>query len=208
MLTDSQITELSKKMSIPLELVCFKDELPRKLVYNKSYVINLDDAFDEKGNQNEGTHWTALQINKYPDGKVEPIFFDPYGQPPSENIKKFVLDNTGKKLPYNTKDIQSLMNNACGFFCLAFLHFINAWDHRTKDLYDDVACFLEYFDDLNKSIDFKKNEYILKHFFQPSDPKLRKQIEVITDIKSITEQDTGNGPDILKIPVDVNLMSK
>ena len=100
------------------------------------------------------------------------------------------------------------MNNACGFFCLAFLHFINAWDHRTKDLYDDVACFLEYFDDLNKSIDWKKNEYILKHFFQPSDPKLRKQIEVIADIKSITEQDTGNGPDILKIPVDVNLMSK
>jgi hypothetical protein len=208
MLTDSQITELSKKMSIPLELVCFKDELPRKLVYNKSYVINLDDAFDEKGNQNEGTHWTALQVNKYLNGKVEPIFFDPYGHPPSENIKKFVLDNTGKKLPYNTKDIQSLMNNACGFFCLAFLHFINAWDHRTKDLYDDVACFLEYFDDLNKSIDFKKNEYILKHFFQPSDPKLRKQIEVIADIKSITEQDTGNGPDILKIPVDVNLMSK
>jgi hypothetical protein len=208
MLTDSQITELSKKMNIPLELVCFKDELPRKVAYNKSYVINLDDAFDEKGNQNEGTHWTALQINKYPDGKVEPIFFDPYGQPPSENIKKFVLDNTGKKLPYNTKDIQSLMNNACGFFCLAFLHFINAWDHRTKDLYDDVACFLEYFDDLNKSIDWKKNEYILKHFFQPSDPKLRKQIEVIADIKSITEQDTGNGPDILKIPVDVNLMSK
>ncbi len=208
MLTDSQITELSKKMSIPLELVCFKDELPRKLVYNKSYVINLDDAFDEKGNQNEGTHWTALQINKYPDGKVEPIFFDPYGQPPSENIKKFVLDNTGKKLPYNTKDIQSLMNNACGFFCLAFLHFINAWDHRTKDLYDDVACFLEYFDDLNKSIDWKKNEYILKHFFQPSDPKLRQQIEVIADIKSITEQYTCNGTDILKIPVDVNLMSK
>ena len=208
MLTDSQITELSKKMNIPLELVCFKDELPRKVAYNKSYVINLDDAFDEKGNQNEGTHWTALQINKYPDGKVEPIFFDPYGQPPSENIKKFVLDNTGKKLPYNTKDIQSLMNNACGFFCLGFLHFINAWDHRTKDLYDDVACFLEYFDDLNKSIDWKKNEFILKHFFQPSDPKLRKQIEVIADINSITDQDTGNGINMLKIPVDVNLMNK
>jgi hypothetical protein len=208
MLTDSQITQLSQKMNIPLELVCFKDELPRKAAFNKSYIINLDDSIDEKGNQNEGTHWTALQINKYPDGKVEPIFFDPYGQPPSESIKKFVLDNTGKKLPYNTKDIQSLMNNACGFFCLGFLHFINTWDHRTKDLYDDVACFLEYFDDLNKSIDWKKNEFILKHFFQPSDPKLRKQIEVIADLNSITDQDTGNGVNMLKIPVDVNLMNK
>ena len=100
------------------------------------------------------------------------------------------------------------MNNACGFFGLGFLHFINAWDHRTKDVYDDVACFLEYFDDLNKSIDWKKNEFILKHFFQPSDPKLRKQIEVIADINSITDQDTGNGINMLKIPVDVNLMNK
>jgi len=208
MLTDTQLTELSKKMSIPLELVCFKDELPRKLVYNRAYIINLDDAFDEKGNQNEGTHWTALQVNKYPDGKTEPMFFDSYGQPPSENIKKFVLNNTGKKLPYSTKDIQSLMNNACGWFCLAFLHYINAWDHRTKDLYDDVACFLEYFDDLNKSIDWKKNEFVLRHFFQPEDPKLRKQIEVIADVNSISDEDTGEGINVVKIPVGINLMNK
>jgi hypothetical protein len=208
MLTDSQLTELSKKMSIPLELICFKDELPRRLVYNKSYIINLDDAFDEKGNQNEGTHWTCLQVNKYPTGRIEPMFFDPYGQPPSENIKKFVLDNTGKKLPFNTKDIQSLMNNACGWFCLAFLHYINTWEHRTRDLYDDVSCFLEYFDDLNTSINFKKNEFILKHFFQPEDPKLRKEIDVIANVHSITDEDSGNGINMVKIPVGINLMNK
>ena len=88
-----------------------------------------------------------MQVNKYPSGQIEPIFFDPYGAPPSESIKKFVLDNTGKKLPYTEKDVQSLMNNACGYYCAAFLHYINVQQHRTKDLYSDVDMFLHYFDD-------------------------------------------------------------
>jgi len=206
MLTDIQLKDLSKRMGIPLEKVCFKDELPKKIAYNRSYIINLDNSIDEEGNDNEGTHWTCLQVNKYPDGKIEPFFFDPYGAHPSESVKKFVLDNTGKKLPYNTKDIQSLMNNACGYFCLAILHYINAWDNRTKDLYNDVACFLEYFDDLNTSIDWKKNEYILKLFFQSNDPKLRKEIDVITNPDEIVKQDIGKGIDITKIPVSMKLM--
>ena len=86
------------------------------------------------------------------------------------------------------KDVQSLMNNACmcGYYCVAFLHYINAWQHRTKDLYADVDIFLHYFDDLNKSIDWKKNEYILKMFFQSSDPALRKEIDVIGHPDHIT----------------------
>jgi hypothetical protein len=206
MLTDSQLKELSTKMSIPLEAVCFKDELPKKLTYNKGYIINLEDSMDEEGNDNTGTHWTALYVAKYPDGKVEPIFFDPYGANPSENIKKFVLDNTGKKLPFTKKDIQSLMNNACGWYCLAFLHFITAWEHRTKDLYDDVSYFMDLFDDLNVSIDWKKNEHILRMFFQSKDPKLRKEIDVLADTQNIMGDDEGNGNDLVKIPVSMKLM--
>ena len=160
----------------------------------------------ENGEENDGTHLTCMQVNKYPSGQIEPIFFDPYGAPPSESIKKFVLDNTGKKLPYTEKDVQSLMNNACGYYCAAFLHYINAWEHRTKDLYADVDMFLHYFDDLNKSIDWKKNEYILKMFFQSSDPALRKEIDVISHPDHITKQDTGKGIDIVKIPVSTKLM--
>ena len=206
MLTDTQLEELSRKMDFPLVGVFFKDELPRKMEFNKGYIINLDDSVDENGAENEGTHWTCLQVNEYPTGVIEPIFFDPYGAPPSESIKKFVLDNTGKKLPYTEKDVQSLMNNACGYYCAAFLHYINSWEHRTKDLYTDAEMFLNYFEDLNKSIDWKKNEYILKLFFQSSDPKLRKEINVISHPDHITEQDTGKGIDIIKIPVSTHLM--
>lgn len=204
-LTDLQIKDLSKKMRIPLGEVCFKDELPSKLQFNKTYIVNLEDSVDEQGNQNEGTHWTMVQCNKNGNGSMESIFFDPYGAEPSEIIKKVVKNTTNKGLPHTKKDIQSLMNNACGFYCLALAHFINASEHRSNNLHDDVCTFLELFDDLNKSVDFKKNEYILKHFFRSSDPALRVPVEVLD---TVTNQDEKGGIDAFKIPVEVNNMNK
>jgi hypothetical protein len=190
MLTDDQLFHLSNAMDFKLEKVCFKDELPKVLKFNTAYIINLDNSIDEKGEENEGTHWTCLQVNKYPTGLIEPIFFDPYGQPPAEAIKKFVTSNIHKDLPYTDKDIQSLMNNACGWYCCAFLHYINVFPHRTKNLYIDTAHFLDLFEDLNVSANYKKNEYILKHFFQSKDPVKRKEIDVFTDTNSIMGEDS------------------
>ena len=199
-LTDSQIKDLAKKMSIPLGGVFFKDELP-KLEFNKFYMINLEDSVDEDGNENTGTHWTCLQIMKYPKGQIEKIYFDPYGAPPPEDVKKAVEEVSGSKgLPYTDKDIQSLMNNACGWYCLAFGHFINSSQYRSGMMLMDASTFLEMFDDLNKSVDFKKNEYILKHFFRSEDPSLRKDIDVII------EEDTPGGVDMMKIPVETKMM--
>lgn len=199
MLTDSQIEHLGDAMDFKIEKICFKDELPKVLKYNTSYIINLDNSLDEEGNPNEGTHWTCLQVNKYPTGLVEPIFFDPYGAPPSEAVKKFVTSNIHKDLPYTDKDIQSLMNNACGWYCCAFLHYINKFHSRTKHLYVDVAHFLDLFDDLNTSANWKKNEYILKHFFTSKDPTKRKEIDVFADTNSISgENETG-----VRIPAEL-----
>ena len=199
-LTDSQIKDLAKKMSIPLGGVFFKDELP-KLEFNKFYMINLEDSVDEDGNENTGTHWTCLQIMKYPKGQIEKIYFDPYGAPPPEDVKKAVEEASGSKgLPYTDKDVQSLMNNACGWYCLAFGHFINSSQYRSGMMLMDASTFLEMFDDLNKSVDFKKNEYILKHFFRSEDPSLRKDIDVII------EEDTPGGVDMMKIPVETKMM--
>lgn len=203
MLDDTQLKSLCGKMGVPLEFVGFKDELPKKLKYNRSYIINLDNSIDDEGEDNEGTHWTCLQVNQYPNGKIEPIFFDPYGAEPSQSIVKFVKDNCGKYLPYNKRDIQSLMNNACGWYCCAYLHFINASQYRCKDLYEDTEKFLNMFDDLNHSTDFKKNEYILKHFFRSNDPKLRKEIDIISPTSHIMGEDEKGS---IRIPVDMKMM--
>ena len=206
-LTDSQIQELSKKMSIPLAECVFKDELQSPLQYNKSYIINMENSEDEDGNQNDGSHWVFLQCNKYPNDKIECIYFDPYGQPPPEHVKEVVKKTTGKTgLPFTEKDVQSLMNNACGFYCLALGHFINASKYRSNSLYHDVTTFLEMFDDLNHSVDFKKNEFILKHFFRSEDPQLRKEIDVIKPIESVSSEDEKGGIDAYKLPVEIKMM--
>jgi len=194
MLTNTQIRDLSKRMSIPLANIIFKNDLPRKFEFNKSYFINLDDEYNTDGTLNQGSHWTCLQVNKYPNDLVEAIFFDPYGIGAPEEVKKVfnkTIGTIGRQFPHNTKDVQSLMSNACGWYCLAFLHYINAFPKRTKNLYDDTDTFLSFFDDLNKQVDFKKNEYILKQFFQSADPKLRKEIDVYGDgIGRIIEENT------------------
>lgn len=197
-LTDSQITLLCKRMEIPLGGIFFKDEL-KGIEYNKAYFINMQDCKDETGQLNPGTHWVYLQCQKTPNAKVYPIYFDPYGQPPPEDVKKEVKKLTElNNLPFTKKDVQSLMNNACGFYCLAFGHFINSSQYRTGNFYDDCDTFLEMFDDLNKSVDFKKNEYILLHFFRSKDPKLRKEIDNIKPIESIKNDSEKGGIDIFK----------
>jgi len=215
MLTNDQIDDLAGRMKIPIAYVGFKSNLPKKIKPNKAYIINLDDEYDRgTGMRNGGSHWTCFQVMEYPNGKKEGIYFDSYGAPPPEIVNERMMDSFKMKLPYNTKDIQSLMNDACGWYCLAFLHFINAFPQRSKQLYWDTEAFLDMFEDLNKSIDWKKNEYILKMFFQPEDPSKRKAIEVFADPDTITDgceqqinpKDLPEGAEydgIQKIQVDV-----
>jgi hypothetical protein len=204
-LTDRQIRELCEKMKIPLATkkgIIFKNEIPSNLEYNKAYFINLEDEYNAEGLLNNGSHWTCFQIAKYPSGKIAPIYFCPFGGPPPEIVKEKMMKFCKQKIPFNTKDIQSLMANACGWYCCAYLHYINNFSHRTGDIYLDTEQFLDYFDDLNKSTNFLKNEYILKHFFQSEDPKLRKEIKTIADTETITE-DTNGGIDAFKLKMNV-----
>lgn len=183
MLTNRQIEELCGKMDVPLESCCYKSTLKdMKLKYNRSYIINLENELDKDGKRNDGSHWVCFQVDKYKNGKIEGCYMDSYGVAPPKEINDFV----GGEIPYNKKDIQSLMNDACGWFCVAYLHFINAFPQRSGDLYDDTEGFLSLFDDLNTSCDFKKNEYILKHFFVASDPSLRKPISVEGEVNPET----------------------
>ena len=201
-LTDYQLRSLGKRMKFEIASISFKDDLPSKFEYNKAYIINLEDEYDENGNPNMGSHWTCFQINKYPNNKVDGIYFDSYGVDMAEDVRKYIKRHTKiEKLAHTTKNVQSLMNNACGWYVCAFLHFINSSQYRSKHLYNDVESFLDVFDDLNTSIDFKKNEYILKHFFQSEDIEKRTPVEIDT----IVEQDKTR-PDLMKIPVNVNVI--
>jgi hypothetical protein len=136
MLTNVQIEDLARRMQVPLEFCDFKKNLPKKIKTNRAYIINLDDDYDgHTGTYSEGTHWTCFQVMEYPNGKIEPFYFDSYGVPPPEIVKKRIEENFKMRLPYNTKDIQSMVSSICGWACLAFLHFINVFDKRCGSLY-------------------------------------------------------------------------
>jgi len=181
MLTDGDLRQLASQMGVPLEYVGFKDELPRKIKSNKAYIINLENEENGEGQDNGGSHWTCFYVAQYPNQKTEAIYFDPFGFPPPEVVKKRVKDTYGISLPYTKTDIQSLMSNACGWYCMAFLHFIIANPLRSKNLYDDVASFMGMFLDLREKTNWKQNEWVLRQFFQAKDPKLRKPIDVFPD---------------------------
>jgi len=175
MLTNTEIWELADKMNVPLVFCDFKDKLKRKpLKYNRSYIVNMENQFDEDGMPNSGSHYVCFQVNKYKSGKCEAIYFDSFGQPQPDTITEYV----GGIMPHNDKDIQSLMNQACGWYCLAFLHYINSYEGRTGDLFTDAKNFIEMFDDLNVERNHLKNEWVLKHFFRSADPSLRKPVTV------------------------------
>jgi hypothetical protein len=198
MLSNFELINLANKMNMPLERICFKNELKHEpLKYNVGYIINSeDDVCEDTGEENAGSHWTALYVVKSKDGKVMPLFFDSFGAPPAEDIKKYVAPHY---LPYFTKDIQSLMSDVCGFYCLAFLYFVSASQYRTGNLYQDGEIFIDLFDDLNKSHDWKKNEWILQQFFQAKDPRLRREINVMCEDKASQENQN-----VERIPVDIS----
>jgi len=170
MLTNIQVIDLAKRMRIPLEEVVFKSELAKMtLRYNRSYIINLEDEFDkETGEKNQGSHYVAFQVNHYVDKPDEQVYFDSFGCAPPNEVLDFCKV---KAMPYSEIDIQSIMANFCGWACLAFLHFINAWKGRTKNLYYDAEHFTSLFKDMNKDDDHKFNEYVLKQFFKKPDSK-------------------------------------
>ena len=93
------------------------------------------------------------------------------------------------------------MSDACGWFCLAYLHFINKFYNRTGNIFTDSSLFLDLFEDLDKSVDWKKDEYILKLFFQEPN-KAPEGLDKVFDTKKaddITKSKDGIEVDIENI---------
>ena len=147
MLSNIDLEELAKHYKLPLIAVTMKDELPNQLK-NGNYIINL-----QSSSQGNGTHWTALKvINK------QTIYFDSFGLWPSEEIKEFVKTRDNTKLAFTTKEIQNYKSENCGYFCLAFLLFLQ---NSKKNMYESANDFQNNFSNTTED-----NDDILKSFFR------------------------------------------
>ena len=105
------LEEEGKRLKLPLKVV-FKDELKRMKPLNGGYIINLEDS------NKKGSHWTALYIyNNYA------IYQDSFGSLPPVEIIRFVRKRN-MKIVYNIDVIQHLQSNACGYFAMLFLYYM------------------------------------------------------------------------------------
>ena len=166
MLSNFDIDALVVKLNIPNFKGCFYKDTLKKIEPSSSYIINLNSEFNEKDERNAGSHWVALLT----DDLQKAIYFDSYGEKEPNKIKNLLKCNQ-YKIAHTSKNIQSLMSNLCGFFCLAFIYFLTISKHRTKNIINDASIFLDLFEDLDLVDDIYKNEFILSLFFTSKESK-------------------------------------
>lgn len=113
-----------------------KDDLP--FIPQGSTIYNL----------NGQSHWTAL----YRDGP-HCFYFDSFGVVPPQLLEDLISDIDGDGLYcYNTKEIQAINSSSCGFYCVAFLKWLDKATQKYKAFQDFQDLF---------SNQYQKNEIIL-----------------------------------------------
>jgi hypothetical protein len=110
-LTDTELEQICMYFNIPLQGIYEKSEI-KSLPYG-NYIVNL----------NGQSHWCAMIIS--PNGN---FWYDAYGFPAPENLHDLMGNYT-----WNDKQIQDIRSTACGYFCVAFLKFMQ---HPTKKMYN------------------------------------------------------------------------
>ena len=148
MLSNFDIENIANYYKIPI-VVLMKDELKKIKSNDCNYIINL-----ESSNDGNGTHWLALKIENR-----DCVYFDSYGMLPPEEIISFCKRISKSHLTYNTKEIQDINAQTCGFFALAFILFLHL--NTSGDLYKMSSSFSNLF-----SLHTKLNNKILQKFFR------------------------------------------
>ena len=90
--------------------------LPSKLKTG-FYITNLQSSRD-----GDGSHWTSFYYNP----KCS-YYFDPYGFVPTVEVEIKI-----KPYIYNDIDIQSYSSTACGYYCIAFIIYMNSQKNFSK----------------------------------------------------------------------------
>jgi hypothetical protein len=99
-------------------------------------------------NLNGTSHWVAMCR----DGDNF-FYFDSYGVVPPQHLEDLIMEGSKDGLyMYNTKEIQAINSSSCGFYCVAFLK----WMDKAKQKYKAFKDFQNLFTD-----QYQNNEIVL-----------------------------------------------
>lgn len=131
--------------SYPKYRGCFSClQLPKS--QNGFYVINIDEHHNGHGlGPPGGSHWVSAWITPN-----IAYYIDSFGQIPNSPITQWLI-NSGRKIKYNTVDLQAYKSDACGYFaCYIGEHLMSGFSvDKTLDLFKTPS----------------ENQQILKKFF-------------------------------------------
>ena len=144
MMSNFDIEKIANHYNINV-IIVMKDELKNMKPINKNYII-------KDGN---GTHWMGLKI-----GNKDWVYFDSYGMLPPEEIISFCKRIPKSHLAYNTKEIQDLNAQTCGYFAMAFLIFLNN-NNDDNNVFKKSSSFSNLF-----SLETKINNKKLQEFYR------------------------------------------
>jgi hypothetical protein len=116
-LSDRDITDILKQQGIKLNGIFMKDQLPKKLKKG-FYVVNLASETANNG----GTHWLSFYYSP-----KESFYFDAFGF-----IAPLEVDQILKSYIYSTSNIQDISSTACGFYCIAFILYMNGQKNKEE----------------------------------------------------------------------------
>ncbi len=133
-LSNFDMLKILKSQNIKINGVYMKDELPSKLKEG-FYIVNLASEKDKNG----GTHWMSFY---YTPNKS--YYFDPYGE-----LAPLEVNNKITPYIYNMKQLQDYHSTACGYYCIAFIIYMN----KQKNKLNGFLKFINIF-----SFDTKEND--------------------------------------------------
>jgi hypothetical protein len=162
MLSNFDIEKLCEKLDLPIIGVYQKDVLKDAPLTIGSYYIN-----QQSSTEGNGSHWILVKIycDEEREGDVDGIktakalYFDPFGLNMSKEVADFLVNF--KPIPYNNKQIQNVMSDSCGWYCISCDYALEHKKHGDTYL-EDYEKYLAHFNE-----NPKKNLTLLKQFFKP-----------------------------------------
>jgi hypothetical protein len=111
-LTNSDLYSIAIKFKLKLNGIYMKDEIPMYLKEG-NYIINL------QNHDESGSHWTCFIKDKN-----NIYYYDSFAVVPPQNAYDIFLKNVDN-IYYIDKLDQNLDATSCGWWCIAFLYFMN-----------------------------------------------------------------------------------
>ena len=167
MLTNDDLEKIAKNYDVKLKGIFMKDKLTNLPIEDGNYIINMDNS------TGIGTHWTALFVSEN-----KAIYFDSFGCVPPQNVIDFVKQRKNIKLGYNNFIMQDLESEKCGFYCIAFLLFLNR--SKNKDIYKATNDFIKMFhNDTLENDEILKNYLVRERNLNTNSNRIKKLIKLL-----------------------------